>query len=251
MTGVFIMELKIFENEKFGKVRTAILDNDVWFVGKDVAIALGYSNPSNAVVNHVDSEDKTTYLNQVSGSNYKTKTTVINESGLYSLVLSSKLPTAKEFKRWITKDVIPSIRKYGMYATMDTIDKMLADPNNAIKIFTALKEEREAKEKALKLVQEKQEKIDLLSHSKKLYTTSEIAKELGFKSPQELNKKLCDLNIQYKVNNSWLLYSKYSDKGYISIKQEIIRHGSKCSPVVYNSKWTQKGREFILKLLTN
>lgn len=245
------MELKIFENEKFGKVRTAILDNDVWFVGKDVAVALGYSNPSNAVVNHVDSEDKTTYLNRVSGSNYKTKTTVINESGLYSLVLSSKLPTAKEFKRWITKDVIPSIRKYGMYATMDTIDKMLADPNNAIKIFTALKEEREAKEKALKLVQEKQEEIDLLSHSKKLYTTSEIAKELGFKSPQELNKKLCDLNIQYKVNNSWLLYSKYSDKGYISIKQEIIRHGSKCSPVVYNSKWTQKGREFILKLLTN
>lgn len=245
------MELKIFENEKFGKVRTAILDNDVWFVGKDVAVALGYSNPSNAVVNHVYSEDKTTYLNQVSGSNYKTKTTVINESGLYSLVLSSKLPTAKEFKRWITKDVIPSIRKYGMYATMDTIDKMLADPNNAIKIFTALKEEREAKEKALKLVQEKQEEIDLLSHSKKLYTTSEIAKELGFKSPQELNKKLCDLNIQYKVNNSWLLYSKYSDKGYISIKQEIIRHGGKCSPVVYNSKWTQKGREFILKLLTN
>lgn len=170
------MELKIFENEKFGKVRTAILDNDVWFVGKDVAVALGYSNPSNAVVNHVDSEDKTTYLNQVSGSNYKTKTTVINESGLYNLVLSSKLPTAKEFKRWITKDVIPSIRKYGMYATMDTIDKMLADPNNAIKIFTALKEEREAKEKALKLVQEKQEEIDLLSHSKKLYTTSEIAK---------------------------------------------------------------------------
>lgn len=245
------MELKIFENEKFGKVRTAILDNDVWFVGKDVAIALGYSNPSNAVVNHVDSEDKTTYLNQVSGSNYKTKTTVINESGLYSLVLSSKLPTAKEFKRWITKDVIPSIRKYGMYATMDTIDKMLANPDNAIKMLTALKEEREAKEQALKLVQEKQEEIDLLSHSKKLYTTSEIAKELGFKSPQELNKKLCDLNIQYKVNNSWLLYSKYSDKGYISIKQEIIRHGSKCSPIVYNSKWTQKGREFILKLLTN
>lgn len=248
------MELKIFENEKFGKVRTAILDNDVWFVGKDVAEALEYVNTKQALIDHVDVEDKQIFK----GSDLRPLDfvipnrgmTFIDESGLFSLVLSSKLPTAKEFKRWITKDVIPSIRKYGMYATADTIDKIIANPDNAIKILTALKEEREAKEKALKLVQEKQEEIDLLSHSKKLYTTSEIAKELGFKSPQELNKKLCDLNIQYKVNNSWLLYSKYSDKGYISIKQEIIRHGSKCSPVVYNSKWTQKGREFILKLLT-
>lgn len=243
-------KLKVFENDSFGKVKTVVLDNEILFAGVDVAEALGYKDKSRAVFDHVEKEDKTSLVIQQDGSNYKSRTTFVNESGLYSLVLSSKLPTAKEFKRWMTKDVIPSIRKYGMYATMDTIDKMLADPNNAIKMLTALKEEREAKEKALKLVQEKQEEIDLLSHSKKLYTTSEIAKELGFKSPQELNKKLCDLNIQYKVNNSWLLYSKYSDKGYISIKQEIIRHGSKCSPVVYNSKWTQKGREFILKLLT-
>lgn len=234
------MELKIFENEKFGKVRTAILDNDVWFVGKDVAIALGYSNPSNAVVNHVDSEDKTTYLNQVSGSNYKTKTTVINESGLYSLVLSSKLPTAKEFKRWITKDVIPSIRKYGMYATMDTIDKMLANPDNAIKMLTALKQEREAKEQAYKT-------IDMLTHTGKLYTTSEIAKELGYKSARVLNQELADRSVQFKQNKTWLLYSKYANQGLVSIKQDVKEDGR----ILYNRKWTGKGREFILKLLTN
>lgn len=235
------MKLKIFESEKFGKLRTVILDNDVWFVGKDVATALGYSNPSNAVVNHVDVEDKTTYLNQVSGSNYKTKTTVINESGLYSLVLSSKLPTAKEFKRWITKYVIPSIRKYGMYATMDTIDKMLANPDSAIKMLTALKEEREAKEQAYKT-------IDILTHTGKLYTTTEIAKELGYKSARVLNKKLSDNKIQFKQNNTWVLYSKYAGQGYVSIKQDLKEDGR----IIYNRKWTGKGREFILnKFLTN
>lgn len=233
------MELKIFENEKFGKVRTAILDNDVWFVGKDVAIALGYSNPSNAVVNHVESEDKTTYLNQVSGSNYKTKTNVINESGLYSLVLSSKLPTAKEFKRWITKDVIPSIRKYGMYATMDTIDKIIANPDNAIKMLTALKQEREAKEQAYKT-------IDMLTHTGKLYTTSEIAKELGYKSARVLNQELADRSVQFKQNKTWLLYSKYANQGLVSTKQDVREDGR----ILYNRKWTGKGREFILKLLT-
>lgn len=109
-------ELQIFNNPEFGEVRTTIIDGEPWLVGKDVATALGYSNPSNAVVAHVDDEDKTTYSFQVSGSNYKTKATCINESGLYSLVLSSKLPTAKKFKRWVTSEVLPTIRKTGSYS---------------------------------------------------------------------------------------------------------------------------------------
>lgn len=156
-------------------------------------------------------------------------------------MLSSKLPTAKEFKRWITKDVIPSIRKYGMYATMDTIDKMLANPDSAIKMLTALKEEREAKEQAYKT-------IDMLTHTGKLYTTTEIAKELGYKSARVLNKKLSDEKIQFKQNNTWVLYSKYAGQGYVSIKQDLKEDGR----IIYNRKWTGKGREFILnKLLTN
>lgn len=105
-------ELKIFTNEEFGNVRVKEINGEPWFVGKDVAESLGYAKPENAVSAHVDGEDKTTTLIQVSGTNYKSKTVIINESGLYSLVLSSKLPNAKKFKRWITHEVIPDIRKH-------------------------------------------------------------------------------------------------------------------------------------------
>lgn len=111
-------EVTVFKNlvhPEFGELRTVDIDGEPWFVGKDVAVALGYSNPSNAVSVHVDKEDKTSYLIQVSGSNYKANTALINESGLYSLILSSKLPSAKAFKRWVTSEVLTSIRKNGAY----------------------------------------------------------------------------------------------------------------------------------------
>lgn len=121
-------KIQIFENSEFGKVRTLMRDGEPWAVGRDVAEALGYKNPSNAVANHVDPEDKTTYQiqvcdsdstypKQVCRSNLKTDVTLINESGLYSLILSSKLPKAKEFKRWITSEVLPALRKTGHYGT--------------------------------------------------------------------------------------------------------------------------------------
>lgn len=121
-------KIQVFEKEEFGKVRTLMIDGEPWAVGKDVAEALGYKNPSNAVANHVDPEDKTTYQiqvcdsdstypKQVCRSNLKTDVTLINESGLYSLILSSKLPKAKEFKRWITSEVLPALRKTGHYGT--------------------------------------------------------------------------------------------------------------------------------------
>lgn len=108
-------ELQIFKSQEFGQVRTVTIDGEPWFVAKDVAMALGYAKPENAVANHIDSEDKTSTLIQGSGSNYKSKATLINESGLYSLVLSSKLPTAKKFKHWITSEVLPAIRRTGGY----------------------------------------------------------------------------------------------------------------------------------------
>lgn len=131
--------LRIFENAEFGKVRTLTIDGEPWFVGKDVAIILGYAKPENAVANHVDGEDKTSTLIQGGGSNYKSKAIIINESGLYSLILSSKLPTAKKFKRWVTSEVLPAIRKHGVYA----LEELLNNPELAIKAFTTLKEERE------------------------------------------------------------------------------------------------------------
>ena len=109
-------EMKIFSHEMFGEIRTMTNESgETYFVGKDVAEALGYKNPSNALQVHVDKEDKTSYLIQVSGSNYKANTLFVNESGLYSLVLSSKLPQAKVFKHWVTSEVLPQIRKTGGY----------------------------------------------------------------------------------------------------------------------------------------
>ena len=110
-------EVKIFKSKEFGNVRTLVFNEEPWFVGKDIAVALGYAKPENALSVHVDDEDKTITLFQGSGSNYKSNTTIINESGLYSLVFSSKLPTAKQFKRWVTSEVLPSIRKIGGYIT--------------------------------------------------------------------------------------------------------------------------------------
>lgn len=111
-------EVTVFKNlvhPEFGELRTVEIDGEPWFVGKDVATALGYSNTRDALSRHIDNEDKTSVVIPDSGSNYKSKTTLINESGLYSLILSSKLPSAKEFKHWVTAEVLPSIRKNGAY----------------------------------------------------------------------------------------------------------------------------------------
>ena len=113
------MEIQIFKHEKFGDIRTINKDGEPWFVGKDVASVLGYKSPSVAICENVDSEDKTTFVISESGSKYKSKTTFINESGLYSLILSSKLPQAKEFKRWVTNEVLPQIRKTGGYIPLN------------------------------------------------------------------------------------------------------------------------------------
>ena len=120
--------LQVFNSPEFGQVRTLVKNDEIWFVGRDIAIALGYAKPENAIANHVDAEDKTTTLIQGSGSNYKSKTTIINESGLYSLVLSSKLSTTKKFKRWVTSEVLPSIRKNGFYgfATKEEYERSIA-----------------------------------------------------------------------------------------------------------------------------
>ena len=133
--------LEVFKNEEFGEVRTVLINNEPYFVGKDVAKILGYSNPRKALIDHVDSEDKgVTKCDTLGGMQ---ELTVINESGLYSLILSSKLPNAKKFKHWVTSEVLPAIRKHGMYA----IDDLIANPDLGIAALNALKEEREKNKK--------------------------------------------------------------------------------------------------------
>lgn len=120
-------ELQIF-NFDSNEVRTVVVNEEPYFVGKDVAKILGYSKPANAIATHVDKEDKTTTLIQGTGSNYKSKAVVINESGLYSLIFSSKLDSAKRFKRWVTSEVLPQIRKQGFYMTNSLVQEIVDNP---------------------------------------------------------------------------------------------------------------------------
>lgn len=113
--------IKMFNNDKFGSIRTVVLNDEPYFVAKDIAVALGYAKPENAITNHVDLEDKTTTLIQGTGSNYKSKAVIINESGLYSLIFGSKLKDAKQFKHWVTSEVLPTIRKTGGYVSNDDL----------------------------------------------------------------------------------------------------------------------------------
>lgn len=227
-------EMKIFNSEEFGKVRTVVINDEPWFVGKDVAEALGYSNTRDALATHISDEDKKTVVIS-DGKRGNPNQTVINESGLYALIFGSKLESAKRFKHWVTSEVLPSIRKHEMYATDNVIDKILNNPDFGIELLTKLKEEREARVEAEK-------KNAILMHVNKTYTMTEIAKELGLKSAIELNKILAEKKIQYKVNGTWVMYSQYSNLGYEEIKQEVLDSGR----VVYHRRITQLGRSFIL-----
>lgn len=187
-------KLEIFENSEFGEIRTVEINNEPWFVGKDVAEILGYERPTKAVSDHVDIEDRDVVPIQDSIGRMQ-NTPIVNESGLYSLILSSKLPNAKAFKRWVTSEVLPAIRKHGLYAT----EELIANPDLAIEAFKALKEEREAR-KALELdnqvksqqiaeLQPKATYYDLILQCKDLLSVTEIAKDYGM-SAKGLNAKL-------------------------------------------------------------
>ena len=137
-------ELKIFENPDFGIVRTVTINAEPWLVGRDVAEALGYSNPRKAISDHVDAEDRgVTKCDTLGGPQ---EMTIINESGLYALVMSSKLPTARRYKHWVTSEVLPSIRKHGLYATAETAERLLSDPDFVIRLFTEIKAEKEMRQ---------------------------------------------------------------------------------------------------------
>ena len=153
------------------------INGEPYFVGKDVAIILGYAKPENAIANHVDTEDKTLTPIQGGCSTGSQNTTIINESGLYSLILSSKLPKAKEFKHWVTSEVLPSIRKHGAYA----VDELLNDPEFAIKTFTALKEEREKSKRLSEQIEADKPKVifaDSVSAAKSSILIGDLAKLL-------------------------------------------------------------------------
>lgn len=248
-------ELKIFNNEEFGQVRTIVIDNEPWFLGKDICTVFGDKN-HNRSLGRVDDIDKRE--ERILDSLGRKQTAIfINESGLYALLFSmqpqksnndgvtdaypievqNRIDRLHKFKHWVTSDVLPSIRKHGIYATDQVIDNILNNPDFGIELLTKLKEERAARVEA-------ERRNAILTHVNKTYTMTEIAKELNMKSAIQLNKLLADKKIQYQVNGTWVFYSQYSNLGYEEIKQEILDNGK----VIYHRKITQIGREFILGL---
>lgn len=228
------------------EVQTVLINEELYFIGKEISTILGYSNYRDALNNHVDPEDKLILTSQNTTLEKVPNRGLIgiNESGLFSLVIGSKLPAAKKFKRWVTKEVLPSIRKNGMYAT----DELLDNPDLLIAAATKLKEERTLRLVAEQRVNELQPKADYydsILKNKSLVTITVIAKNYGM-SGQAMNEMLHKLGIQYKQSGTWLLYSKYQDKGYTHTELLPVQGSDNLKP---STKWTQKGHLFIYNLL--
>lgn len=249
-------KLQIFKNSDFGEIRTIIKNDEPYFVGKDVAEILEYKRTADALKVHVDNEDKGVGEIQTPGG--KQKMTIINESGLYSLIFSSKMKKAKQFKRWVTSEVLPSIRKHGAYMTEDVLEKTISNPDYLIGLLTNLKEEQD-KVKRLETtnamqsqqiaeLKPKADYTDKILRSKSLVNTTQIAKDYGMSATQ-FNKILNVLKIQYKMNGQWLLYSQFQDKGYTSSETFEFTDSKGITKTTMTTKWSQKGRLFLYEKL--
>lgn len=259
-----LSNFNVYENKEFGSIRTVVINNEPWFVGKDVALVLGYKKPRNAIEVHVDEEDKDALKQGTLGG--AQNMTIINESGLYALIFSSKMPNAKKFKHWVTSEVLPEIRKTGSYG-----QPALFNPDGTINVDFALLQLQELKlqqarnaellavNEALEdVIVEKDEQISVLGpkalycdyvlKSKDAVAITMIAKDYGM-SPQRMNKLLHEFKVQHKCGKSWVLNQPYADKGYT--KTETIaydKHNGNIGSNIF-MKWTQRGRIFIYNLL--
>ena len=246
-------ELQVFQNTEFGQIRTLSIKNEPYFVGKDVTDILGYQNGSRDVNRHVDEEDRLKTM-LFDGTQDK-ETIVINESGLYSLVMGSKLPSAKKFKRWVTAEVLPAIRKHGAYMTAETIEKVLSDPDTIIKIATQLKEEQ-AKRMLLEVkVEEQKPKVlfaDAVATSKTSILVGEMAKILKQNGIDIGQNRL----FTWLRENGYLIRrsgtdfnmpTQYSmDLGLFEIKETVVHKPDGSSKINKTPKITGKGSIYFM-----
>ena len=245
-------QIQVFQHKEFGSVRTLMIGSEPYFVGKDVAESLGYGNTRSAIARHVREEDKTSVA--ICDGGRSRSMTVINESGLYSLILSSKLEGAKKFRNWITSTVLPALRKHGVYA----LDEVLNDPEMLIAALQALKAEREAAARLRERVDAQQEQIREMEPKASYYDkvlscrdalpVSVIAKDFGW-SAVRMNRFLHECGIQYRCGKGWLLYAAYAGRG-LTRSETILytdQYGESHSSVI--TKWTQKGRLLIYELM--
>ena len=249
-------DLKVFENPEFGEIRTVTIDNEPWFVGKYVATALGYSNPRKALLDHVDEEDKGVTKCDTPGG--QQEMTVINESGVYSLILSSKLPNAKKFKRWVTSEVIPSIRKHGGYIAGQ---ESLTDDELLAKAFIVAQSKIQERDR---MIAQQQEKIEAdaplvlfaksVSASKQSILIGELAKLIKQNGVDMGHNRL----FQWMRENGYLIRRKGTDynmptqrameQGLFEIKETAITHADGHVSVSKTPKVTGKGQQYFVSL---
>ena len=236
-------KMTIFENKEFGRIRTCNVNGETYFVGKDIALALGYKNTKDALNRHVDQEDKLGSGFTTSGQNREM--TVINESGLYALILSSKLDSAKRFKHWVTSEVLPAIRRQGGYMVVrpdESNEVILARALQIMQATLARRDEQIAR------LQPRADYADEVLDSISCFTVTQIGKELNM-TGHDLNRILCEMRIQYVQSGQYLLYADYARQGYA--KNRTFEYHSSNGDLRTKTYlvWTERGRDFIHRLL--
>lgn len=252
-------ELKIFENPAFGKVRVVEQGGEPWFVATEVARILGYSQAAKAVREHVKDNHKG--VSEMDTPGGRQKIVIIDEAGLYTLVMRSKLPQAEEFQEWVTAEVLPAIRKTGGYiagsekmSDAELMAKAVLVAQATIKERDAriaeLETENTVQRQAIADFKPTQEYVDKILASKDVVTTTQIAADYGMSAVQ-LNMFLAEQRVQRVVGGQWILYKNHMGKGYTKSETIRIKHRDGSEGIKMQTKWTQKGRLFIHNLLTN
>ena len=247
-------KLEVFTNAEFGSVRTLTIDEKPYFVGKDVAEILGYAKPRNAIATHVDEEDRkdAPIQGDLGGTQLMT---IINESGLYSLILSSKLPNAKKFKHWVTGEVLPSIRKHGAYMTDSTLEQALTSPDFLIKLATELKTEKE-KRQALEVQAEENKPKVLFADAVSVSNTSILVGDLAKIIKQNGVNIGANRLFAWLRDNGYLIKRKGSDYNMptqysmdlklFEVKETVITHSDGHTSISKTPKVTGKGQQYFV-----
>lgn len=242
-------QLQVFEQRDVlgQELRIYGTQEEPMFLAKDVADWIEHSQTSK-MLQSIDEDEKLTGTLFLSGQNREMW--FLTEDGMYEVLMQSRKPIAKAFKKKV-KEILKDIRKHGMYATEQTIDSMLNDPDTAIQLLQNYKEEKNRRaiaELKVKELEPKAAYYDLILSNTSLITIGSIAKDYGM-TAQAMNKLLHGLKVQYKQSNQWLLYAKYQAEGYVSSDPAVITHTDGTTSLRMSTKWTQKGRKFLYKLL--
>lgn len=244
-------DLQVFENSEFGSLTVIEKDGEPWFIGREVASALGYERSADAINQHckymkILKNGETQFLEIPSRG-----LQIINEKDVYRLIMRSKLESAEQFQDWVMDEVLPSIRKDGMYATDDFVEMALSDPDHMISILNKFKKEKQRRLQAEAKVIESKPKVEYYEKvldTANTYTVTQLAKENEMTAIQ-LNQILNKCGIQFKQSGQWMLYREYQDQGLVKTRTHIVRRSGGKKETRHSTTWTEKGREFIRELL--